>query len=127
VPSIRAVVKRILPEPVLERYRRRRALRTYLKELSYELWDRQIRVELDDLEERIAARRHGMYGRLVRDVLERTDLVLQELDRKIEGTSARHGNQLRALAGDVASLKAEVADLQSRLALDSDVRPAGKH
>jgi hypothetical protein len=118
------VAKRVLPESMLERYRRRRALRTYLKELSYELWDRQIRVELDDLEERIAARRHGFYGRLVRDVLERTDLVLQELDRKIEGLSTRHGSQLRTLADDVASLKAEVEALQSRLELDSASNPA---
>lgn len=114
---IRLVIARIavvvLPHGVLERYRRRRALRKYLKALAYEIYDRQIRLEIDDLDGRIAARRDGFYDRLVKDVLERTELILQELDRRIEGLTARHGNELRSLRADVEALRSEVRTLRS--------------
>jgi prefoldin subunit 5 len=48
----------------------------------------------------------------VKDVLERTELVLQELDRKIEGVNARHGNDLRSLREEVESLRASVEALR---------------
>src|SRR5213076_3453652 len=97
VQLIRDILKKILPTRFIEWYRRRRALKHYLRALAYEIYDRGIRMELDDLEGRIAARRDGFYERLVKDVLERTELVLQGLDRKIEGVSARHGAELREL------------------------------
>jgi hypothetical protein len=80
-------------------------VRQYLRSLGYEIYDRTVRLELEDLEGRIAARRDGFYERLVRDVLERTELVLQELDRKIEAASARQGNDLRELRHEVQSLR----------------------
>ena len=91
-------------------------MRTYLKDLAYEVYDRTIRIELDEVEERVAARREGFYGRLVQDVLERTELVLQQLDRRIEGLSARHGSNIRDLQPEVADLRSAVTELQRVLA-----------
>ena len=108
---VRDVLKRILPKRFIEWYRRRRALRRYLRALAFEIYDRGIRLELDDLEGRIAARRDGFYDRLVRDVLERTELILQQLDRKIEGVTARHGNDLRALKIEVEKLRESLQGL----------------
>jgi hypothetical protein len=105
VQFLRDLAKRVLPRSFVEWYRRRRAVRQYLRSLGYEIYDRTVRLELEDLEGRIAARRDGFYERLVRDVLERTELVLQELDRKIEGVSARQGNDLRELRHEVQALR----------------------
>lgn len=111
-----SVAKRVLPNRFIEWYRRRRALRRYLTALAYEIYDRGIRLELDDLEGRIAARRDGFYDRLVKDVLERTEIVLQELDRKIEGLMARHGSELRHLQAEVTELRTRAHALQEQLA-----------
>jgi len=111
VQFIRDIAKKVLPKRFIEWYRRRRALKHYLRALAYEIYDRGIRMELDDLEGRIAARRDGFYERLVKDVLERTELVLQELDRKIEGTGARQGSELRLLQAEVEGLRASLAAL----------------
>ena len=117
--SLRNLLKRILPTSWVDRYRRRRALRRYLKDLAYEIYDRTIRLEredlTDELEERIAARRAGFHERLVRDVLERTELVLQELDRKIEGVSARGGRDRRRIEEEVAELRRSVDQLRQGL------------
>jgi len=107
------IAKRVLPMRFVRWYRRRRALRKYLRALSYEVYERQVRIELADLEGRIAARRDGFYDKLVKEVLERTDLILQELDRRIEGLTARHGRELRDLRAEVDALR---ADLGARLA-----------
>lgn len=108
---LRDIAKKVLPKRFIEWYRRRRATKRYLRALAYEIYDRGIRMELDDLEGRIAARRDGFYERLVRDVLERTELVLQELDRKIEGVSARHGGELRELHAELESIRASLRTL----------------
>lgn len=112
---VRQIAKKVLPDRFIDWYRRRRATRNYLRALSYELLERQTR--LDDLEARIAARRDGFYQQVVRDVLERTEIILQELDRRIEGLSARTGNELRAVEGQLAQLRADVATLRERLDL----------
>jgi hypothetical protein len=118
--SLRNLLKRILPTSWIEAYRRRRALRRYLRDLAYEIYDRTIRLEredlTDELEERVAARRAGFHDRLVRDVLERTELVLQELDRRIEGVSARGGRDLRRLEQEVAELRRGMDELRAALA-----------
>ncbi len=121
---IRDIAKKILPKRFIEWYRRRRALKHYLRALAYEIYDRGIRMELDDLEGRIAARRDGFYERLVKDVLERTELVLQELDRKIEGTGARQGSELRLLQAEVEGLRASLTALLADHATGSPVPPA---
>jgi repressor of nif and glnA expression len=108
------MAKTVLPESFVHWYRRRRAIRRYLRELGYEIYDRQVRMQLEDLEGRILARRTGFHEQLVKDVLDRTDLVLQELDRRIEGLSTRHGKQLRELREEIAALRASVDALASR-------------
>ena len=108
---IRDILKKILPTRFIEWYRRRRALKRYLAALAYEIYDRGIRLELDDLEGRIAARRDGFYEHLVKDVLERTELILQQLDRKIEGVTARHGQDLRTLKVEVEKIRESIQAL----------------
>lgn len=111
---LRLIAKRLLPARLLGWYRRRRALRRYLRQLSFEVYGRQVRMDLEELEGRMAARRDGFYQQIVRDVLERTDLVLQELDRRIEGLNARHGAELGRLREEVAALREETAALAGR-------------
>ena len=120
--KLAGIAKRVLPKRFVRWYRRRRALRKYLRALAYEVYERQVRIELDDLEGRIAARRDGFYERLVKEVLERTDLILQELDRRIEGLTSRHGNELRRLRGELEALRADLETLTEREAAAS--RPA---
>jgi hypothetical protein len=72
-------------------------------------------MDLQELEGRVAARRDGFYRQIVREVLERTDLILQELDRRIEGMNARHGSDLRRLSDQVASLRTQVESLHRDL------------
>ena len=110
--SAASLAKAILPAGFVAWYRRRRALRRYLRTVGDEVVKRRMRMDLDELEGRIAARRDGFYERLVREVLERTDLILQELDRRIEGVNARHGSELRSLHDRLASLEAELASLR---------------
>jgi hypothetical protein len=109
---LRAFAKRVLPQRAVDWYRRRRQVRNYLKALGWELHERQRQLGTEEeIEERIAAQHDGFYQRMVREVLERTDLVLQQLDRRIEGVGARHDNELRALREDVAALRSSVESL----------------
>jgi hypothetical protein len=120
---LRDLAKRILPNRFVEWYRRRRAVRQYLRSLGYEIYDRTVRLELEDVEGRIAARRDGFYEHLVRDVLERTELVLQELDRKIEGVSARQGNELRELRSQIQALRDTLSAPSAELRSISSAEP----
>jgi hypothetical protein len=95
-------------------YRRRRALRRFLSALSYEIQDRRTRLELAEVEERVVTSRKGMYERMVGDVLERTDVILQALDRRIEGVKARYGNELRDLRREVAELRTLLESRENR-------------
>jgi hypothetical protein len=116
---VRNAIKKALPPSWIEGYRRRRALRRYLRDLGYEIYDRTIRLEREDLtdnlEESIAARRAGFHDRLVHDVLERTELVLQELDRRIEGVGARSGRDARRLEQEIVELRRELDHLRTAL------------
>ena len=115
---VRSFVRRtavwILPERVVDRYRRRRVTRAYLDALSWELLERETR--LDYLEGRVAARRDGFYERIVRDVLERSELILQELDRRIEGLSTRSGQELAAVEEQLSGLRQQVEALRDEVA-----------
>jgi hypothetical protein len=123
--SLSGAAKRVMPRRFARWYRRRRALRKYLRALSFEVYERQIRIDPAELEGRIAARRDGFYERLVKEVLERTDLILQELDRRIEGVSARQGTELRRLRSEVAELRQAVEGLGAvGAAAPTDDRPA---
>jgi len=114
---VRSLAKKILPKWFIDWYRRRRALRGYLRSLSEELLERQTRLEADELEGRLAAQRQGFYEGLVKDVLERMDLILQELDRQIQGVSTRHGQELERLRQDIAELSASIESMSSARAL----------
>ncbi len=109
------VAKRVLPTEFVDWYRRRRATRRYLRTLGYEIYDRQVRMQLEDLEGRIAASRDGFYEQLVKDVVERSDLIIQELDRRIEGLAARHGKELRVLRRQVDALRTELGELREAI------------
>jgi hypothetical protein len=115
MPTLREIAKKVLPESVVERNRRRRTLRRYLRTLSYELYDRQQKMDVEYLEGIILARRPDLTERMLQDVLERTDLVLQQLNRQIEGLRARHGNELRELREEVAAVRASLAELERQL------------
>jgi hypothetical protein len=112
---LRGIAKTILPDRSLHWYRRRRAIRNYLRELGVELYDRRVRLQLEDLEGRIIARREGIYEQLVKDVLDRTELIIQQLDRRIEGQGARHGKELRTLREEMDALRAAVEAISARL------------
>jgi hypothetical protein len=109
----RKAAKRVLGERFADWYRRRRATRQYLQALSYELLERETRLE--QLEGRIAARRDGFYQRIVTDVLERTEIILQELDRRIEGLSSRTGQRLSGVEDQMAELRKEMESLRRTL------------
>ncbi|MBI4261458.1 MAG: hypothetical protein HY658_12935 [Actinobacteria bacterium] len=112
----RGVAKKVLPERSVDWYRRKRATRQYLEALSYELLERETR--LDHLEGRVAARRDGFYQRIVTDVLERTEIILQELDRRIEGLSARTGQRLSGLEDRLGELAEEMRALRDAIGED---------
>ncbi len=110
--TVREFLKKALPRPLVDWIRRRLAVRRYLRAISYELLARDTR--LDDLEAQIAARRDGFYDRLVLDVLDRTDLVMQQLDRKIEGVNARHGERIADLEAASAELTEAIGAAANR-------------
>lgn len=93
--------------------RRQRAARRYLKALSYELVERDTR--LDDIDARVAIHSDGFYQQMVREILERTDVVLHELNRRIEGQGTRQDERLRALEEDVGALRHAVERLRETL------------
>jgi hypothetical protein len=115
VRFVRSLAKKMLPDQAIEWYRRRRALRHYLRSLSYQVYDRGDKMEIEELEGTILAKRPELTERLTKDVLERTDLILQELDRQIEGVRARHGNELRSLRDEVDELRASLVELAEQL------------
>ncbi|HEY7282135.1 MAG TPA: hypothetical protein VID47_11125 [Actinomycetota bacterium] len=100
---VRQGVVKVTPKPFVTRRRRKRALKRYLKALSYELLERE--TQLDYIEGRVAARRDGFYERIVREVLERTEIIQQELDRRIEGVSARSGERMNAIEEQLFALR----------------------
>lgn len=116
---LRSMAKAVFPDRFTHWYRRRRAVRNYLRELGVELYDRRVRLQLEDLEGRIMARREGFYEQLVKDVLDRTELIIQQLDRRIEGQGARHGKELRALRGEIEALRSAVEAISVRLQVPS--------
>ena len=109
------LAKKVLPNDVVDRYRRRRALRRYLRSMSYEIYDRQKVLRVEELEGTVLARRPDLTERLMKDLLERMDIVLQELHREVEGVRARHGAELRELREEMDRLRAALQELQSRV------------
>jgi hypothetical protein len=114
--ATRQVVLKAVPARVVNKMRRRRATRAYLDALSWELLERETR--LDYLEGRVAARRDGFYERMVHDVVQRTEIILQELDRRIEGLTARSGERFQSLDEQLDALRSQLARLRTEAAGD---------
>ena len=119
---LRKFVIKLLPYRVVEWYRRKRSIRRYLKGLSVEVLERERRLE--HLEGRVAASQRGFYHQIVTDVLERTDIILQELDRRVEGLAARTEESVVAMEAEVGALREEVAKLRADLGQGSAGPPS---
>jgi hypothetical protein len=119
---LRNLGKKVLPERFVEWYRRRRQVRAYLRALGHELHERATSLDNEDIEERIAARHDGFYQRAVKEIIDRTEVVLQGLDRRIEGTAARHSNEIRSLRAEVDELRRSAEALRAEL----EVRAASR-
>ncbi|MFN2544851.1 MAG: hypothetical protein ABR600_09850 [Actinomycetota bacterium] len=110
---LRKFVIKLLPYRIVEWYRRKRSIRRYLKGLSLEVLERERRLE--HLEGRVAASQRGFYHQIVTDVLERTDIILQELDRRIEGLAARSEESVASIESQVRTLRDDVSRLREEL------------
>lgn len=111
------MAKKVLPQGSIDAYRRRRALRQYLRSLSYEIYDRGVKLRVEELEGTVLARRPDITEKLMKDLLDRTDLVLQQLHRQVEGLRARQGAEMGELRQEVERLRSMVDELRSRLAV----------
>ena len=116
---VRTFLVKILPYRFVDWYRRKRALRRFMRGLSVETLERERRLE--PLEGRVAASTRGFYHQIVADVLERTDIILQELDRRIEGVSARTDERLASVESQLDQAREELARVREQL---SRARPA---
>jgi hypothetical protein len=112
---LRELVKRYMPTRALDGIRRRRALRRYLRSLSYEVYDRYRTYGLEELEGELLARRPDITERLTRDILLRTDVLIQQLDRKVESLRARQGGELRELRQNVEALRSDIEALRAQI------------
>jgi hypothetical protein len=106
---VRGVALKVLPYETTDRIRRRRITRSYLRAMSYELVP----------DPRDAARppgtftqRDAYHARVAQEDLERMDVVLQILDRRIEAVSARATERLAALHRDLEALERELGRLE---------------
>jgi hypothetical protein len=117
---LRSSLKDILPPSALNWLRRWVLTGRYVRSLSHELYARRKGVEsgqLEDLEARLVGPGGGLYRQMVREVVERSDLLMKQLDRKLEGQGARHGERLAALEAEVAGLRESVDRLAEVLGL----------
>ena len=118
----RKFLVKLLPYRIVEWYRRRRAIRRYMKGLSVEVLERERRLE--HLEGRVAASQRGFYHQIVKDLLERTDIILQELDRRVEGVAARTEESVVKMQTELTELRDELVRLRDELGATHDSRPA---
>jgi hypothetical protein len=105
---MKEILKRALPAPLVASIARRRALRRYLRAVSYEMLERESR--LDRTEEGAVARLEGFEERTLRAVLERTDVILEELARRIEAQESRQARRIHELEREIAELRRDRAD-----------------
>jgi hypothetical protein len=113
--QLRAFLKRVLPARFVDWYRRRRALRYYLRDLSHDLLVRQTALALGEIEEDMALHRDRLREAIAHDVLIRTDVILQELDRHIEGVATRTGQRLDDLQAQLERLREDLERLRAAL------------
>ncbi|TML12605.1 MAG: hypothetical protein E6G39_11680 [Actinobacteria bacterium] len=96
----RKFVIKLLPYRLVEWYRRRRSIRRYMKGLSV-----------------------GFYAQIVKDLLERTDIILQELDRRVEGVAARTEESVVKMQTEIGELRDEIARLRDELGAARESHP----
>lgn len=121
--GLRRLGRKILGERFADWYRRRHATREYLKAISSEMLEREIR--LDKFEGGVAAGRDEFFDRRMADAMERTEIIFRELDRRIEGLSARTGERLSDLEKQAADLRQDIETLRRTVeALRSVAVPA---
>jgi hypothetical protein len=129
--QLRNFLKDVLPPSALEWLRKsslRRWILTarYLRYVSYEIQARSTRLEtgqLEDLEARLVGPQGGLYRQIVEEVIERSDLLLKQLDRKLEGQGARQGERLRELEVEVKRLREAVDRLTEATRGDASLEP----
>ena|SRR5712692_4294494 len=123
--SFREVGKEVLPTRFISWYRRRRLVRNYLKTLGSEIYESRMQLAGEDgpIDDPITLRREGFYRQAVKEVMERTDLVLQQLDRKIEGNAARLGNDVVEVRAQLAKLREAIDDLRRDLSAGDQEPP----
>jgi hypothetical protein len=117
----RTFLVKLLPYRIVEWYRRKRAIRRYMKGLGVEVLERERRLE--HLEGRVAASQRGFYHQIVKDLLERTDIILQELDRRVEGVAARTEESVVKMQTELTELRDEIARLRDELGASQESRP----
>jgi hypothetical protein len=117
----RKFLVKLLPYRIVEWYRRRRAIRRYMKGLSVEVLERERRLE--HLEGRVAASQRGFYHQIVKDLLERTDIILQELDRRVEGVAARTEESVVKMQTELTELRDEMGRLRDELGTPQESHP----
>jgi hypothetical protein len=127
--ELRRTVKDLTPDKALAWYRRRRELRIYFNELGDNLWLQRMQtidaqrtgtpVPVEDPTSTGAPGQPAAWA--IHDLVERNDIVLKAMERKIEALTARHGQQIRNLRDDVAALREQLEAVQERLgALGAD-------
>lgn len=117
----RELAKRYLPARVVDALRRRRALRRYLRSIGYELTDRSRTFALEELEGDVLSRLPDLTERVTQDILLRTDLLIQQLDRKIEGLRARSSTELRELRQAIEALRSDLETLRAAIRDDAPI------
>jgi hypothetical protein len=97
-----------------------------LRYVSYEIQARSTRLEsgpLEDLEGRLVGPQGGLYRQIIEEVIERSDLLLKQLDRKLEGQGARQGERLRELEDEVKRLREAMDRLTEATRGDASAGP----
>jgi hypothetical protein len=123
---IKNLLKELLPERYIEFYRRRRAVRAYLLSLSHEIYDRQKQLRIEELEGKILARRPSLTHRLMKDLLDRMDVVMEGFHRQLEGIRARQVTELRELRQEVEDLRASLEALRRELERERGDPPSNR-
>jgi hypothetical protein len=88
--------------------RRRVAIRRYVAALSYEFGPPP-----DDPSDGTVARPHTFRDIVVQETLDRTDLIFQGLDRRIEGISARTTERVLEMRRRLAALREDLAAIEA--------------
>ena len=126
--TLRSQIKKYTPERTVAWYRRRREIRIYNHQLGDNLWIQRMRT-LDaqrsgkqlTAEEMVAEGNAGEWLQwAVWDIIERNDIVLKAMERKIEALTARHGQEIRNVRDDVQALRDELEGLRKEISASQE-------